>query len=259
MCVSLLLFFVSKLKYNLLFLLVNVDEMSKPVRKRQKLTTSTNETAQDVVAQTIKTEPINKSEDDEQAELKDKLNKLKEKLEKLFKIEFLNSLAYLIEVEHQRQGKFEVGLAGMNWKLLDYFMQQLKKICKNKKHLLCLINNMLIHVVKSKDGVKAEKTTETNQDGSTPTSSKAINQHKSLVENIYDYSNLINELDSLDSCDYFCLTGVLVRLLYKLIKSTNSGASLNADSTKSYNLILVILSCLADICYYEEVRIQVII
>ena len=75
----------------------------------------------------------------------------------------------------------------------------------------------------------------------------------------YMISNLINELDSLDSCDYFCLTGVLVRLLYKLIKSTNSGASLNADSAKSYNLILVILSCLADICYYEEVRIQVII
>jgi hypothetical protein len=231
--------------------------MSKPVRKKQKMSADMNELVQDVIAQ-IKTEPINKSENEE-ADLKDKLNKLKAKLEKLFKIEFLNSLAYLIETEHQKQSKFEMSLPGMDWKLLDYFMQQLKKICKNKKHLLCLINNMMIHIFKSKDAIKAEKS-EANQESSNASSSsaKAINQHKNLVENIYDYSNLINELDSLDNCDYFCLTGILVRLLYKLIKSTsNSGASGNVDSAKSYNLILIILSCLADTCYYEEVRIQV--
>ena len=198
------------------------------------------------------------------ADLDPKLTKLKDKVGKLFKNEFVDSLIYLIRLEYNPQSKFEQNLAHTEWKKLDYLIQQLKKICKNKKHIIALINVMKIDEESSSHQHAQKKNTSNCSSNAakfseTPKLKKNTNE---LLEAIYDYSNLINEIDNFDGYtgEYFSLTSIMIRFLYKLLKT-----SLNADMTKQVvheevkiiEMCLILLSCLADFCFHEEIRLQV--
>jgi hypothetical protein len=197
-------------------------------------------------------------------DIEPKLSKLKENVSKLFKKEFVDSLAYLIKLEHNPQSKFEANLRNIEWKQLDYFMQQLKKICKNKKHILTLIHAMRIEEKDSKIQVAQNK----NEKSSDEIYSEKVNESQKqmssseLLDAIYDYSNLINEVESQHASmgDCFSLIGIMIRLLYKLINSTLSNdveKIMSQEEMKIINICLILLSCLADFSYHEEIRIQV--
>ena len=197
-------------------------------------------------------------------DLEPKLLKLKENVGKLFKKEFVDSLAYFIKLEYNSQSNFEANLANIEWEKIDYFMQQLKKICKNKKHILTLINAMKIEDDETRNQVVQKK----NEGCSGETSSGKANEiikkisSNELLDAIYDYSKLINEVESHDGSIGYCfsLIGIMIRFLYKLIKSTLSNEIAHIISQKEMKIIdlaLIFLSCLADFSYHEEIRIQV--
>jgi len=196
--------------------------------------------------------------------LEPKLLKLKENVGKLFKKEFVDSLAYLIQLEYNPQVKFEANLSKFEWKQLDYLMQQMKKICKNKKHILTLIHAMRIDDENSRNQVTQKK----NDSSIGGTNSENANENvkkissNELIDAIYDYSTLINDADNSDGFnnDYFSLISIMIRFLYKLIKSTLNNEIIKLISqveVKIIDLALVLLSCLADFSYHEEIRIQV--
>ena len=73
-----------------------------------------------------------------------------------------------------------------------------------------------------------------------------------------DRIELTNELDSHD--EFFSLIKILIRFLFKLIKlkqQTDNDDIQNLDQTKIFNLKLLLLSCLADLCHYDEIKLQV--
>lgn len=205
--------------------------------------------------QSIK-KPVNEEPD---FNLGDKLTKLGSSLEKSFKPEFIDSILYLIKLEHQDQSKFDLNLnESIDFAKLEYFMQQLKKISKTKTHLFMLNSKMLIH--------------SNHSNHSTHTSQRASKQATSSTkpleaEDFIDLNNqpnrdfLILISDFKNQNDHFLLTNILVRFLCKLLKfklNRNDFLSPNESQTKQiYNLSLILLSCLADLCYYEEIRIQV--
>ena len=147
-------------------------------------------------------------------------------------------------LNQQHQSNFDSSIEKLEWSKLEYFTQQLKKIVKNKSHLVMLNSKMSIatsHHRKSKHD--EEMSNDSNR----------------------DYSILINDYSSQQNQhEYFSLTQTLVRFLFKLFKyKMNSNDILKPDydlnqSKVLYNLCLILLSSLADLCYYEEIRIQVI-
>lgn len=180
----------------------------------------------------------------EQVPLEHRLKSLENSLARSFKPELIKSIVYLIEIEHHDQTHFESNLDKIDWKKLDYFTHQFKKIVKNKPHLFLLNSQMNVSPVHSR---------------------KQKNEDESANDLNRDYSFLINDFSSpQSSSEYFYLNQILVRLIFKLLKSKlNSNDILKTDydvnkSQKLYNLILILLSSLADLCFYEEIRIQVI-
>ena len=200
------------------------------------------------------------------ADLEPHLAKLRLKVGKLFKAEFVNSLVYLIRLEYQPQAKFEATISELDWKQVDYLVQQLKKICKNKKHIITLIN--IMQLTKEEEEKKAEPAASTSN---SKTQETKVSQNQELVagkltasaviDAIYDYSNLISEVDTFDTSgtgssggNFFSLISIMIRFLYKLIKSASNSELL---AKQIIELVLMLLSCIADFCYYEEIRIQV--
>lgn len=184
----------------------------------------------------------------------DGLIKLESVLEKSFKQEFIQSLVYLIRFEHQNQSAFETNLNNqdVDWLKIDYFLKQFKKICKQKTHLQLLIEKMLI--MKTKNDIKAEETIESDAKSSNKSAKKTIIKE--------DYSKLVDEMCDLTKSEYFSLTNILIRLLFKLIKFKliQSDSKIQKDkeiNLKLYNLILVLLSSTADVCHYSETRLKV--
>lgn len=180
----------------------------------------------------------------EQFPLEDKLKTLENSLSRSFKPELINSIIYLIRIEYQDQNSFDSNIEKIDWKKLEYFTHQLKKIVKNKSHLFLLISQMNV---------------------STGHHRKQKHEDESLNDSNRDYSHLINDHSSSYSwSEYFYLNQILVRLIFKLFKSKlNSNDILKSDyndnqSKDTYNVCMLLLSSLADLCFYEEIRIQVI-
>ncbi|CAF0935213.1 unnamed protein product, partial [Brachionus calyciflorus] len=177
--------------------------------------------------------------------LDDKLRKLQKALEKSFKPDFIDSLIYFVKIEHQDQTQFDTET--FNWQKLDHFMQQLKKMIKNKTHIFMLSSKVCI----------------------TPGHHRKIKHEDDLSHDSHkdhkDYSVLINDYSSSQNqIEYFSLTQILIRLLFKFFKlkqNLNDILKPEYDINQSKNLYdtcLILLSSLADLCYYEEIRIQVI-
>ena len=179
-----------------------------------------------------------------------KLKELKQKLNKPFKSEFIDSLCYLIEIEYNQQVTFDNHVLKFQWTRLDYFLQQLKKICKQKNHLLLLVNGMLLNQVKT---------------GQFKSDRNSVSFGHTADTNGANF-NLVNEIDNLENLneDYFSLTKIIVRFLFKMLKFNlidpkKRSEILKPDNEqKANNLQLLLLSCLADLCHYEELRAQVI-
>lgn len=201
--------------------------------------------------------------------LDEKIKKLTDLLGKSFRPEFIQAFSYLIELENQKQALFKLP-DEVDWPKLNYFTQQLKKILKNKKHLDFLINRLLavnshnvhgksVHPISSastSSGVGVgKKCAHTNT--SSLASKSAINELLDL--NSRDHSSLTNDV-SLNDADCFSLTHLLVRFAFKLIKFKNIPAEKANDTSFMHNLAelkLVLISCLADLSFYDDLKVQV--
>ena len=158
--------------------------------------------------------------------LADKLNELKLKLKKSFSNEFIESVSYFLAFEQKRHDDLEACLGQIEWSKLNYFLKQLKKICKQRQHLSLFIQKLQIS-------------------GSGGTGSKATCGE--------------NEVDDLG--DDFSLVRVMIRLLVNMMKLSccceKRRLQMGYDAGELFKLDLSVLSCLADMCFYEEIRIQV--
>ena len=201
--------------------------------------------------------------------LNEKLYQLSIVLKKSFKAEFIDSLSYLIRLENQSQARFNQSLEEkhLDWYKLEYFMLQLKKIIKHKSQLLELVNNMQIH---GGGGGISSRSTQT----AAHNSKNLLNEYYSTAGNTSNsayFSNLVIEYSNFSekstnriihdaNNDFFLLTCILIRLLFKLINYSNfrdNTANVPIDQNKLASLRLLLLSCLADLSFYEEIRTQV--
>lgn len=201
-----------------------------------------------------KTQPIaNKSAN---PVLNEKLNELKSKLKKSFSINFVESICYFIESENKRQSEIESSLETIQWPKLEHFLQTLKKMCKQKQHLLLLFQKLQVS--------SAAPSTSTNVPSlSTGTATKKIKNTKAFTLKNDSREELDKEVDDFANPkeENFSLVKIIIRFLFKLFKISCYGETKRKetvnDQNKFLNLQLVLLSCLADICFYEELRIQV--
>ena len=172
--------------------------------------------------------------------LDEKLQLLKQRLDKSFRSEFVGSLCYLISVESQSRCKLDSAMAELDWKRLEYSLNQLKKLCKNKNHLKYLLEKTMIKKAPVKPKVEAVASATAVIKAACPKVS-ASNLAKTLDQEANDE-------------EYFVLTGIIIRFLLKLYHSKNTSTS---NSVAVFDLKLLLLSCLADLCYYEEPRAHV--
>lgn len=185
-----------------------------------------------------------------------RLGELQAKLKKSFSAQFVESLCYFITTENQHQKDLELDLKNFQWSKLEYFLHQLKKICKQKQHLLLLLQRLKI------------KTTDQELITSTPqatTSKTSIRRTKAFSENeCDDRIELSTEVDDLsnEGEENFSLIRIIIRFLFKLFKVNCYGyqrrVEITHDSKQLFELQLILLSVLADICFYEEIRLQVL-
>lgn len=178
-----------------------------------------------------------------------KLLELKSRLApKPFKTTFVDALNYIIRLEHKKQLDFSTAFksSDLKWSQLDYALNELKKLCKQKHVILLLCNKMIIHKH------LAEQTTANKEATKMIVSS---DDEDSDLNTCLDRIELRTELDdlTLSNCDLFSLVKILIRFLFKLIKLNVA----DVDLVKFYNLKLVLVSCLADLCHYEEIKQQV--
>ena len=169
-------------------------------------------------------------------------------LSKLFKQNFIDSLVYLIRSEHKTQLDFSKHIQSneFEWSQLNYALNEIKRICKQKNDLILFLNKMNISC--NNENNNANKTTISNINNSDDSNSCCSS----------DRIELTNELDSHD--EFFSLIKILIRFLFKLIKlkqQTDNDDIQNLDQTKIFNLKLLLLSCLADLCHYDEIKLQV--
>ena len=188
--------------------------------------------------------------------LADKLSELQIKLKKSFSAQFVESLCYFISTENQSQKDLELNLKSFQWSKLEYFLHQLKKICKQKQHLLLLLQKLKVNTVDPK--VTSEpKILSSNK------KSKQFNENIVTNENNGDKLELNSEVDNLFSSgeENFSLIRIIIRFLFKLFKfncySYQKRSEISNDPKHLFDLQLILLSVLADICFYEEIRLQV--
>ena len=187
----------------------------------------------------MKKRAANATADEHSTLLTAKLGELKLRLKKSFRSELVEAVCYFIKIENQRQTKLEGSVREFDWTKLDYFLQQFKKICKQKPHLILLIQKLQL-------GGACTKTSEIK-------ASKSDASNDELVAELDDLSNANEE--------NFSLIRIMIRFLFKLFKfnsyDNKKRLEFVDDENKLFNLQLLLLSCLADLCYYEELRIQV--
>jgi hypothetical protein len=183
--------------------------------------------------------------------LNTQLEKLDKSLQKSFRAEFIESISYLIRVENQSEADFQIFFEKekIDWSKLEYFFAQLKKIIKHKAQLLELVNRMQVHSCKNKH-ITREFT-------NSPSPSNSLNiPPAALITLVNEYDKF--DGDSASNNDYFVLTNVLVRLFFKLAKlsylSNDSSNHLKIETMKIFELKLILLSSIADLSYYEEIR-----
>lgn len=169
-------------------------------------------------------------------------------LSKLFKQNFIDSLVYLIRSEHKTQLDFSKHIQSneFEWSQLNFALNEIKRICKQKNDLMLFLNKMNISCNNENNNAKTKISNINNSDDSNSCCSS-------------DRIELTNELDSHD--EFFSLIKILIRFLFKLIKlkqQTDNDDIQNLDQTKIFNLKLLLLSCLADLCHYDEIKLQVI-
>jgi hypothetical protein len=195
--------------------------------------------------------------------LAEKLESLAKILKKSFKVEFIDSISHLIKLENQSQAAFNLSLETQPapWPKLEYFLHQLKKIIKHKSQLLELVNNMQIHhhSKTTHSGTKIKNATNILNEYYNKTSSNTNLSYLNLVIEFTDFTKAQSpDQESDHNNDYFLLTNILVRLLYKLINySPTPQSNLNAEKPKLDNLMLLLLSSLADLSFYQELRVHV--
>jgi hypothetical protein len=168
-------------------------------------------------------------------------------LSKLFKQNFIDSLVYLIKSEHKTQLDFSKHIQSneFEWSQLNFALNEIKRICKQKNDLILFLNKMNISCNNENNNAKTTISNINNSDDSNSCCSS-------------DRIELTNELDSHD--EFFSLIKILIRFLFKLIKlkqQTDNDDIQNLDQTKIFNLKLLLLSCLADLCHYDEIKLQV--
>lgn len=190
----------------------------------------------------------------------EKLGELQAKLKKSFSAQFVESLCYFIKTENQHQKDLELDLKNFQWSKLEYFLHQLKKICKQKQHLLLLLQRLKIKTIDQ------ELVTTTPQATTSKTSirrTKAFNENK-VIECDDDRIELSTEVNDLSNAgeENFSLIRIIIRFLFKLFKFNCYGyqrrVEITHDSKQLFGLQLILLSVLADICFYEEIRTQVL-
>jgi hypothetical protein len=238
----------------------------KPDSKCSSSSSSTNEQTASPEPAAIKTEY---NDEANRAVLAEKLDILGKVLKKSFKYEFIDSICQLIKLENQSQAKFNLNLDENPtswWPKLEYFLHQLKKIIKHKSQLLELINNMQIHhhltkAVTHQSNSKTTKNTANllNEYYTCPGSRTA--SYLNLTIEFNDFTQTKQPHETADhNSDYFLLTNILVRLLFKLINYSHAAESIACvDQVKMNELRLLLLSSLADLSFYEEIRTHVCI
>jgi hypothetical protein len=187
---------------------------------------------------TLKTETSEqKSSKNSDNLFKSKLDELKVKLNVTFKPSFTQTIIYLIQIENEKQDAIEKMYYSdlIDWTLLTNCLNKLKCICKNKHHLKIIIVELL----------PIKCTTNETEPMSSSKASKISIEDKKVDETIA-----------------FSLPKVLIRLLFKLIKLSMSSnfIQLNEknEQKKVFKFQLLLISCLADLCYYEEMRLELI-
>lgn len=163
-----------------------------------------------------------------------------------FRAQLVDSLEYLVRIEMPRLDAFVFDTQHIDWTKLNYFPHQLKKMVKNKAHLDLLCSKM-------------------------SSSQKEPTQTQVLVSDLIDTTVLTTTHRNLTSLvndgnyaerDYFALTCLLVRLVFKLVRCKSRGQK-SGDMTgfvgddKVFDFVLLVISCLADLSFYEDLRAQV--
>lgn len=159
-----------------------------------------------------------------------------------FRAQLVDSLEYLVRIEMPRLDAFVFDTNQIDWAKLSYFPHQLKKMVKNKTHLDLLCSKMSST---SKDNTITSDLIDTS---STTTSQRSL-------------TSLVNDGNYAER-DYFALTGLLVRFVYKLVRcksKTHKTSEMTGfvGDDKVFEFVLVIISCLADLSFYEDLRAQV--
>lgn len=149
-----------------------------------------------------------------------------------FRAQLMDALEYFIRIEVPTQDEFELDSAGVDWEKLNYFPHQLKKMVKNKSHLDVLCAKM------------GGQSTRTPQSVNELLDFTHRNHSRLTIDGVYDHS------------DYFALTNLLVRLLFKLIRFKSTRLKSVKDE-KVFEFVLMLISCLADLSLYEDLRAQV--
>lgn len=194
------------------------------------------------------------SNDETNSLLNSKLDELKQRLApKPFKQNFVDSLVYLLRLEHKTQLEFQQVIlsSDLKWSQIEYALHELKKICKQKHVILILVNKMSIQSKQTQDKPVFTNINEINSKQTIDD----LDEDSNMVS--LDKINLVNELDDLNNLnqDVFSLIRILIRLVFKLFKlNANFNSNLEA---KVSNFKLVLLSFLADLCHYEEIKLQV--
>lgn len=161
-----------------------------------------------------------------------------------FRAQLVDSLEYLVRIEMPRLDAFVFDTTQIDWTKLSYFPHQLKKMVKNKTHLDLLCSKM----------------SSTSKDY-TITSGDLIDTASGTTNSNRTLTSLVNDGNYAER-DYFALTGLLVRFVYKLVRckskthKTSEAAGFVGDD-KVFEFVLVIISCLADLSFYEDLRAQV--
>jgi hypothetical protein len=201
-------------------------------------------------------------------DLQDRLAELRRRLTpKPFKCHFVDSLIYIIRLEHRNQTEFDEAIysAYIQWSQLDYALNELKKIIKQKQAIRSLITKMQLH---SRPNNHQTAIATAIQNNCSNSNSSLFDEYSDSSNGCPDKIELSCELDDLNTNnndDLFSLVKILIRFLFKLIKLKVKNPSKETQvSTASirlnkqlFNLKLILISCLADLFNFEDIKIQV--
>ena len=207
-------------------------------------------------------------------ELANKLAELRRRLTpKPFKSHFVDSLIYLIQLEHRNQTAFDEVICSshIQWSQLEYALNELKKIIKQKQAIRSLITKMQLNSQPLKDKQQQQQQQqqlETVMDAvysncsNSSSMSSVFDDYSDISNSCPDKIELSTELNDLstnkNNDELFSLTKILVRFLFKLLKlKVSFSLTSNRLNKQLFNLKLISLSCLADLFNFEDIKMQV--